>query len=243
MLVLSPVIRLVGRCLLLLPLLALTPLLPDAEAAPAPSLRFKKLGPLGGDEPSMLSLLQDRKGYVWVGTHTNGLYRYNGYQAVKYINNPNDEHSLPHDRVSAIYEDQQGRIWAGTQNGLARFNPESNNFTVFAPPAAAKPPKNHRIIKNIISDGKNGMWVGSWGGLQHFDPYPFTFLTLVVSLEAIFLSTFVMIGQNRQAAVQQAKADHDFVAQELELKTNTQLTREIHTLTEELHRRLVTEGA
>ena len=33
---------------------------------------------------------------------------------------------------------------------------------------------------------------------------------LAVSLEAIFLSTFVMIGQNRQASFQQAKADHDF---------------------------------
>jgi uncharacterized membrane protein len=68
---------------------------------------------------------------------------------------------------------------------------------------------------------------------------PWPMLTLVVSLEAIFLSTFVMIGQNRQAAFQQAKADHDFTEQELELKTNTQLTREIHTLTLELHRRLV----
>jgi uncharacterized membrane protein len=38
-------------------------------------------------------------------------------------------------------------------------------------------------------------------------------LTLIVLLEAVFLSTFVMIGQNRQAAFQQAKADHDFVAQ------------------------------
>jgi uncharacterized membrane protein len=68
---------------------------------------------------------------------------------------------------------------------------------------------------------------------------PWPTLTLVVSLEAIFLSTFVMIGQNRQAAFQQAKADHDFGAQELELKTNTELTREIHTLTSELHRRLI----
>jgi uncharacterized membrane protein len=68
---------------------------------------------------------------------------------------------------------------------------------------------------------------------------PWPMLTLVVSLEAIFLSTFVMIGQNRQAAFQQAKADHDFVEQELELKTNTQLTREIHTLTTELHRRVM----
>ena len=63
----------------------------------------------------------------------------------------------------------------------------------------------------------------------------------MVSLEAIFLSTFVMIGQNRQAAFQQAKADHDFEAQELELKTNTDLTRQIHLLTVELHRRLLDE--
>ncbi len=71
---------------------------------------------------------------------------------------------------------------------------------------------------------------------------PWPTLTLVVSLEAIFLSTFVMIGQNRQASFQQAKADHDFVEQEVELKTNTQLTREIHTLTAELHRRLIDEA-
>ena len=67
---------------------------------------------------------------------------------------------------------------------------------------------------------------------------PWPTLTLVVSLEAIFLSTFVMIGQNRAAAFQQAKADHDFVEQDTELKTNTQLTREIHALTTELHRRV-----
>jgi uncharacterized membrane protein len=67
---------------------------------------------------------------------------------------------------------------------------------------------------------------------------PWQTLTLIVSLEAIFLSTFVMIGQNRQAAFQQAKADHDFVAQELELNTNTELTRKIHELTTELHAKM-----
>src|SRR5215831_12015437 len=72
---------------------------------------------------------------------------------------------------------------------------------------------------------------------------PWPTLTLIVSLEAIFLSTFVMIGQNRQSAFQQAKADHDFNEQELELKTNTQLTREIHRLTTELHRRLLDNPA
>jgi uncharacterized membrane protein len=72
---------------------------------------------------------------------------------------------------------------------------------------------------------------------------PWPTLTLIVSLEAIFLSTFVMIGQNRQADFQQAKADHDFNEQELELKTNTQLTREIDRLTFELHSRLLDKPA
>ncbi|HKT04405.1 MAG TPA: DUF1003 domain-containing protein [Rugosimonospora sp.] len=79
-----------------------------------------------------------------------------------------------------------------------------------------------------------------WMLFVESDPWPK--LTLIVSLEAIFLSTFVMIGQNRQAAFQQAKADHDFNEQELELKTNTELTRAIHTLTLELHRRLVEQS-
>jgi uncharacterized membrane protein len=78
-----------------------------------------------------------------------------------------------------------------------------------------------------------------WMLFVESDPWPT--LTLIVSLEAIFLSTFVMIGQNRQAAYQQAKADHDFNQQELELKTNTEITRQIHALTTELHRRVVLE--
>jgi len=76
-----------------------------------------------------------------------------------------------------------------------------------------------------------------WMSFLEHSPWPT--LTLAASLEAIFLSTFVMIGQNRQAAFQQAKANHDFNEQELELKTNTELTRQIHVLTTELHRRLM----
>lgn len=75
------------------------------------------------------------------------------------------------------------------------------------------------------------------GWMVFAESTPWPALTLVVSLEAIFLSTFVLIGQNRQAAFQLAKADHDFVQQELELQTNTDLTRAIHVMTTELHRR------
>jgi uncharacterized membrane protein len=71
---------------------------------------------------------------------------------------------------------------------------------------------------------------------------PWPTLTLAVSLEAIFLSTFVMIGQNRQASFQQAKADHDFEQGEMELKTNTELTRQIHDLVMELGKRTPPTG-
>jgi uncharacterized membrane protein len=72
-----------------------------------------------------------------------------------------------------------------------------------------------------------------------FEKSPWPTLTLIVSLEAIFLSTFVMIGQNRQALYQQAKANHDFIENEQELHTNTELTRLVHELTTEIHARLV----
>ena len=73
------------------------------------------------------------------------------------------------------------------------------------------------------------------GWMLFVESSPWPTLTLVVSLEAIFLSTFVMIGQNRQAAFQQSKADHDFVAQEQELHRNTELTEAVHQLTLQIH--------
>lgn len=75
-----------------------------------------------------------------------------------------------------------------------------------------------------------------------FEKSPWPTLTLIVSLEAIFLSTFVMIGQNRQAAFQQAKADHDYIAQQKLLEENTDLTRTIHKLTQEIHARIPESG-
>jgi uncharacterized membrane protein len=76
------------------------------------------------------------------------------------------------------------------------------------------------------------------GWMLFVEQSPWPTLTLVVSLEAIFLSTFVMIGQNRQADFQQKKADHDFVANEQELKLNTELTQLVATLTREIHRKV-----
>lgn len=62
------------------------------------------------------------------------------------------------------------------------------------------------------------VWFGLWlllntvnvPGIPHFDPYPFGFLTLTVSLEAIFLSVFVLLSQNRQAAKDRVRSDVEY---------------------------------
>lgn len=60
------------------------------------------------------------------------------------------------------------------------------------------------------------VWFGAWivlnlgpFGLPAFDPFPFGLLTMIVSLEAIFLSTFVLISQNRMGALGEDRADLD----------------------------------
>jgi uncharacterized membrane protein len=73
-----------------------------------------------------------------------------------------------------------------------------------------------------------------------FEKSPWPTLTLILSLEAIFLSTFVMIGQNRQGAFQQAKGDHDYAdVNRLQIE-NPNLTREVHQLTKELYDHILT---
>ena len=52
--------------------------------------------------------------------------------------------------------------------------------------------------------------IGVFGAALKFDPFPFGLLTMVVSLEAIFLSTFVMVSQNRQSARADLRAELDF---------------------------------
>lgn len=54
------------------------------------------------------------------------------------------------------------------------------------------------------------MWITGNVYWWHFDPFPFGLLTLVVSLEAIFLSTFVLISQNREAARSEIRSEIDF---------------------------------
>ena len=68
------------------------------------------------------------------------------------------------------------------------------------------------------------IWFGCWIGLG-VESYPFGLLTMIVSLEAIFLSTFVMISQNRAEAKRQVVADQQWRTVQEEDRQNKQLIR------------------
>ena len=75
------------------------------------------------------------------------------------------------------------------------------------------------------------IWFGGWiifnllPGMKHVDPFPFTFLTLVVSLEAIFLSTFILISQNHDSRVSDKRNHLDLQINLLSEQENTQMLR------------------
>jgi uncharacterized membrane protein len=90
------------------------------------------------------------------------------------------------------------------------------------------------------------IWFVLWLKVEPFkDVFPFGLLTMIVSLEAIFLSTFVMISQNRADVKRQVLADHQWEMIQAEERQNQQLldlstrlmtlTTQIHALTTEVH--------
>jgi len=73
------------------------------------------------------------------------------------------------------------------------------------------------------------IWFGGWilfnsiPGLPHVDPFPFTFLTLIVSLEAIFLSTFILISQNLETRISERRSHLDLQLNMLAEQENTKM--------------------
>ena len=88
------------------------------------------------------------------------------------------------------------------------------------------------------------LWFACWIGFG-IETYPFGLLTMIVSLEAIFLSTFVMISQNRADAKRQVIANAQWKTVQEEDKQNDELlelSRQILRLTKEVHDARVTGG-
>ena len=94
------------------------------------NILFRHIGVESGlSQSTVLAILQDRTGLMWIGTKS-GLNRYDGTLFKWYYSYP-DGHSLGSSYINALYEDANGRIWVGTDCGVWIYNPLTDSFTRF----------------------------------------------------------------------------------------------------------------
>ena len=89
----------------------------------------------------------------------------------------------------------------------------------------------------------HGVWFGFWilinegfvsNYVKPFDPFPYGLLTMIVSLEAIFLSTFIMVAQNRQALVDTYRELEEEKEQQAEEKEHEELEEDVEDIQKDL---------
>jgi ligand-binding sensor domain-containing protein len=113
------------------------------------------------------SLHQDRKGYMWVGTH-EGLSRFDGYRFVNYDTRDGLSHSL----INDITEDRRGRLWVATNGGgVSRFLDEADLGAVptevrrkFASCHVSDAPESNRVNR-LLFDSNDNLWCTTDGGV------------------------------------------------------------------------------
>ena len=94
------------------------------------NILFRHIGVESGlSQSTVLAILQDRTGLMWIGTKS-GLNRYDGTLFKWYYSYP-DGHSLGSSYINALFEDANGRIWIGTDCGVWIYSPLTDSFTRF----------------------------------------------------------------------------------------------------------------
>jgi ligand-binding sensor domain-containing protein/signal transduction histidine kinase len=142
-----------------------------SEDLPSTYIRFERISIEEGLSFSVVqAVLQDRQGFLWVGTG-RGLNKYDGYQFTVYRNDPADPRSLSNDSVDALYEDSAGELWVGTDVGLDRLDRTTDTFVHYQDGLEVT------SVNAIYEDRSGVLWVGSSAGLYHLnrDTQEFTF--------------------------------------------------------------------
>ena len=113
----------------------------------------------------------DENGFVWAGSDSSGLLKIdkNTKEVTQYINDIEDENSIPANQVGAIIRDRKGNLWVGTTNGLARYNEKNDNFDVYKNKVYDKNSLVYNDVRSIIEDREGVLWVGTYSGISIFD--------------------------------------------------------------------------
>jgi signal transduction histidine kinase/ligand-binding sensor domain-containing protein/DNA-binding response OmpR family regulator len=144
--------------------------LPFTVRAQYASLKFSHLSTGDGlSQVNVNRILQDSRGFIWVGTR-NGLNRYDGYRFTVYRYNATDENSISNNSISDIAEDANGDIWLATQNGLNRFDRSSGRFIRYAHQQQKANSISSNVINRLAFDGQQTLWVATQNsGLDEYN--------------------------------------------------------------------------
>jgi two-component system, sensor histidine kinase ChiS len=111
------------------------------------------------------SLVNDKKGNLWIGTYGGGVTRFDGRNFFHYT----VDHGLPSNTVLSLLEDTKGNIWIGTREGVVRF--DGRHFSVFT----VRQGLSHDIVEKIFEDNNGDIWFGTYqGGVYRYDGRSFT---------------------------------------------------------------------
>jgi ligand-binding sensor domain-containing protein len=109
------------------------------------------------------AFFQDRTGYIWIATQ-GGLHQYDGYRFVLYQHDADDPDSLPDSYVTALAQDDRGRLWVGSNTrGLVALDPASGKI-VATSQIAGVDAQQRNAISALLFDPARGMWVGTSAG-------------------------------------------------------------------------------
>lgn len=168
----------------ILPLLAYFLCLSPVLAQPEEHLNFRRITIRDGlSQTSANCFLEDRKGFVWVGTF-DGLNRFDGLRFRTFHFDPQDPHSISDNSVTSLVHGGSGALWVGTNNGLNRFDEAKGGFQRFHHDPGQPLSLPHDQIWCLMVDDEKRLWVGSERGVSVFEPETQTFKTAAYATTA-----------------------------------------------------------
>ncbi len=121
----------------------------------------------GSPGNDVMSVFEDRRGYIWAGT-TTGLARMEGTRIRTFHHDRNDSSSLAHDQVNGLAEDGRGTLWMATMAGLSKYDPVHGNFTSYRVPASGNAAHQANRMLQVHCVGDTLIWVVTEEGLFRF---------------------------------------------------------------------------
>lgn len=165
--------QLVLICLLLVKCLSL--------CAQQSDLLFHHLDSRSGlGDPKLWKLYKDSYGLLWIASE-NGLTCFDGTSCKVYRHSSLDTNSICANYITTIIEDKNRDLWIGTQNGLARYNRQQDNFTNVKKLVADRPLATNFYSFPFFIDDKNYLWAYLGGEIFKID---------IAARTATFVSTY-----------------------------------------------------